>query len=66
MSVATVPAAEEDMKAVTDAFLAGRPIPADVAKRVDERAEEFRNRIARDNLLNVSVPYTRKSRESGH
>lgn len=67
MSIDTIPIAESDMQAVTDAVLAGRPIPPDVLKRVDERAAAVRERIKRDHgILDISVPLIRQAREAGH
>jgi len=67
MSIETIPTAEEDLKAVIEAYLAGRPIPDDVSKRVDERAEAARERIFRDHgFLDIAVSSIRESREAGH
>ena len=58
---------EEDIKVVTEAFLKGGPVPADVEARLDEHAADFRQRIFEKNgLLDIAVPYTRESRETGH
>ena len=67
MSIDTVHTAEEDMQTVTDAFLAGRPIPPDVAKRVEERATELREKLFREQgFMNIAVSSIRESRETGH
>ena len=67
MSTEIIPTLEEDIKAVTDAFLAGRPISPDVDARLEERAAEFRERIFREQgELDIAVPYLRESRETGH
>ena len=67
MSTDTVPSAVDDMHAVSEAVLAGRPIDLAVTLRIEERAAEFRERMIRDHgLLDISVPLTRQSREAGH
>ncbi len=67
MKTETAPTIEEDTKVVTDAFLAGRPVPADVDARIAERAAEARERIFREQgELDIAVPYIRQSRETGH
>jgi hypothetical protein len=67
MSIDTVHTAEEDAQAVTEAFLAGRPIPPDLAARVEERAAELREQIFRERgYLNIAVSSVRESREAGH
>ena len=67
MRTETAPTIEEDIKAVTDAFLAGRTVPADVDARIAERAAEARERIFREQgELDIAVPDLRQSRETGH
>ena len=66
MKTETAPTIEEDIKVVTEAFLAGRPVPADVDARIAERAAEARERIFRElGELDIAVPYIRQSRETG-
>lgn len=67
MAVDTMPTAEDDAKTVTGAYLAGRPIPPDVAKRVEERAAALRDQIYQEHgFLNIAVSSVRESREAGH
>ena len=67
MKTETSPTIEEDIKVVTEAFLAGRPVPADVDARIAERAAEARQRIFREQgELDIAVPYIRQTRETGH
>ncbi len=67
MKIETAPTIEEDIKVVTDAFLAGRPVPADVDARIAERVAEARERIFREQgELDIAVPYIRQTRETGH
>ena len=67
MTTETLPTLEDDIKVVTEAFLAGRPVPPEVEARLDERAAEFRKRIFEQNgYLDIAVPYTRETRETGH
>ena len=67
MNAATVPTAIDDMHAVNEAVLAGRPIDPDLARRIEERAEEFRQRMIREHgLLNIGVDLIRKAREERH
>ena len=67
MNTATIPTAEEDVQVVTDAFLSGRPIPADVANRIEERAAALRQQIfQKHGYLNIAVSSVRESRETGH
>jgi hypothetical protein len=67
MKVDTLPTAEDDAETVTGAFLAGRPIPADVAKRIEERAAALRDQIYQEHgFLNIAVSSVRESRETGH
>ena len=57
----------EQYWSVTDAFLAGRPIPLDVSKRIEERAESLREQIFQEHgFLNIAVSSIRESREAGH
>ena len=66
MSAGTIPTATDDMHAVTEAYLAGRPIDSEVARRVRERAAEIRQRILADHgLLDFGVPLIRQAREAG-
>lgn len=67
MSTASLPTAIEDMHAVTEAVLAGRPIDPDLAQRVHQRAAELRKRmIVERGLQDISVPLLRQARETGH
>ena len=67
MKTEPAPTIEEDIKVVTDAFLAGRPVPDDVDARIAERAAEARERIFREQgELDIAVPYIRQSRETSH
>lgn len=67
MNTETIPTIEDDIKVVTECFLAGRPVPADVDARIAERATEARERIFREQgELNIAVPYIRASRETGN
>ena len=67
MNTDTIPTAVDDMHAVSEAFLAGRPVDPDVARRVRGRASELRKRlIAEHGLQNISVPLLRQARETGH
>jgi hypothetical protein len=67
MSTDTIPTVDEDLQAAADAFLAGRPIPSDIAKRIEERAAELRDQIFRKHgYLNIAVSSVRESREAGH
>ncbi|MSR58754.1 MAG: hypothetical protein EXS05_14060 [Planctomycetaceae bacterium] len=67
MSTDTIPTAIDDMHAVTEAVLAGRPIDPEVARRVEERAEEFRQRMIREHgLQNIGVELIRQAREERH
>jgi hypothetical protein len=67
MSTDTIPTAIDDMRAVSEAVLGGRPIDPELARRIEERVDEARKRIiATHGLLDISVPYIRESREAGH
>lgn len=67
MSTDTLPTVEEDIRIATEAFLAGHPVPPDVDARIAKRAAEARKRIFREQgELDIAVPYTRQSRETGH
>ena len=67
MKIEIAPTIEEDIKIVTEAFLAGRPVPADVDARIAERAAEARERIFREQgELDIAVPFIRQSRETGN
>lgn len=67
MNTETVPTELEDKQAVTEAFLAGRPVDREVARRVHERADEIRKRmIAEYGLQDIGVPLLRQAREAGH
>jgi hypothetical protein len=67
MNAATIPTIEEDVKTVTEAFLAGRLVPPDVDARIAERAAEARQRIFEQHgFLDIAVPYIRQDRETGH
>ena len=60
----TLPTLEDDIKAVTEAFLAVRPVPPEVEARLDKHALEFRKRIFEQNgYLDIAVPYTRETRD---
>ncbi len=64
MNTATIPTAIDDLRAVNEAVLAGRHIDPDLARRIEERAEEFRQRMIREHgLLNIGVDLIRKARE---
>lgn len=61
------PTLDEDLKALNDAFQAGRPVPPDVDARLEERAAAFRQRILQQQgPLDIAVPYLRQDREAGH
>ena len=66
MSIDTIPTAEADLQAVNDAVLAGRPIPCDVAQRVEERAADFRRRMAQRGVRNFGTSIIREARENRH
>lgn len=67
MSIDTTPTLEEDTQTVNEAVLAGRPIPPDVLKRVDERGAELRRRmIEQYGVQNIGVSLIRQARESSH
>lgn len=67
MSIDTIPTAIDDMHAVSDAVLAGRPVDPEVARRVHERAAEVRKRmIVEYGLQDIGVPLLRQAREAGH
>ncbi len=67
MTTETIPTIEDDIKAVTEAFLNRRPIPADVGARIEERAAEVRERIFNEQgYLNIAVPFVRQDRETRH
>ncbi len=67
METTTIPTAEEDVQIATDAFLAHRPIPTDVAERIEERAAALREQVfLRHGYLNIAVSSVRESREAGH
>jgi hypothetical protein len=67
MSTDIIPTVEDDVQAATDAFLAGRPIPVEIAKRIEERAAALRDQIFRKHgYLNIAVSSVRESREAGH
>jgi hypothetical protein len=66
MSTGTIPTAIDDMHAVSEAFLAGRAVDPEVARRLHERAAELRQRlIAEHGLQDISVPLLRQARETG-
>ena len=63
----TAPTAEDDMKAVTTAFLAGQPIDPELARRIQERAAEFRQRmISQHGLQDIGVSFIHDAREVRH
>lgn len=67
MSIDATHTIDEDIKTVTEAFLAGRRVPADVEARLDEHAVEYRQRLIKQNgLLDLAVPFIRQDRETGH
>lgn len=66
MTTELQPTVEDDVKAVNDAFLAGRPIPPDVGARIDQRAAEIRERLLREHGPFNSVDLIRQDRETGH
>lgn len=67
MSIDTVHTAEEDMQIVSEAVLAGRPIPAEVAQRVAERSAEFRRRmISQRGLQDIGTDLIRQARLTSH
>ena len=67
MRIDTVHTVEEEVQTVADAFLAGRPIPPEVAARVQIRAAELREQIFRERgYLNIAVSSVREFRETGH
>ena len=67
MGTDTIPTELDDKQAVTEAFLAGRPLDPEVARRVRERADEIRKRMIADyGLQNIGVPLLRQAREAGH
>lgn len=67
MSIDIIPTLDEDLKAVNDAFQAGRPVPPDVNARLEERAAAFRKRmLQQQGALDIAVPYLRQARETGH
>lgn len=56
---------EADIQAVNEAFTTGHPLDPEVAKRLDERMADFRERMIREHgLLDIAVPYTRQTREA--
>lgn len=66
MAIDTIHTAEEDLRTVTDAVLSGRAIPSDVAKRVEERAADFRRRMAQRGVKNIGTSIIREARENRH
>ncbi|MBS0265674.1 MAG: hypothetical protein JSS02_27325 [Planctomycetes bacterium] len=61
------PTANDDLRAVNEAFLAGRPVDPEVARRVRERGAEIRQRmLAEQGLLDIGVSLLRQAREAGH
>jgi len=67
MTTEPLPTIKEDIKVVAEASVKGRSVPPAVEARLDEHAAEFRKRnIEMNGLLDVAVPYTRESRETGH
>ena len=65
MSIDTSHTVEEDLQAVNEALATGRPLDPEVAKRIDERAVEFRERMIREKgFQDICVPYTRLTREA--
>jgi hypothetical protein len=67
MKIVTVPTELEDKQAVTEAFLAGRPVDPEVARRVHERADGIRKRMIEEyGLQDIGVPLLRQAREAGH
>jgi hypothetical protein len=67
MSTDTIPTAVDDMHAVSEAVLAGRPVDRDVARRVQERAEASRKRLIEQyGLQDIGVDLIRQARETSH
>ena len=67
MSTEIISTVEEDLQIVNEAFLAGRPIPVDVAARIDQRAAEMRARILREKgPLDLTDLLTQQLDETGH
>lgn len=67
MSTEIISTVEEDLQIVNEAFLAGRPIPVDVAARIDQRAAEMRARILRDKgPLDLTDLLNQQLDETGH
>ena len=59
----TITDIDPDVQAVAEAFAAGRPVDAEVAKRVHERAMRIRDEIYhRHGLVDVGVPAIRELR----
>ena len=67
MTTETLPTLEDDIKAVTAAFLTRGSVPPEMEARLDEHAMEFRKRIFEQNgYLDIAVPCIRENRETGH
>jgi len=60
----TDPQADADLQAVLDRVLAGKPPDAEVARRVQARADSIRQEIlARHGMLNAAVDLIREGRD---
>ena len=67
MSIDVTPTAEDDLKSVNEAFLAGRKVDPEVSRRIHERADQVRERLLNERgLQDIGVPYLRHAREIGH
>lgn len=54
---------KSDGEIVVECVMAGKPIPPDVAKRVEEREKEIRERVfAEHGVQNIGVQYIREMR----
>ncbi len=54
----------DDMQAVADALVAGRPVPPDVARRVRERSEKVQEQLLRRyGVREIAVDLIRQGRE---
>jgi hypothetical protein len=63
-TTATPPDVLDDMKAVADALVAGRPVPPEVARRVRERSEKVQEQLLRQyGVRQIAVDLIRQGRE---
>lgn len=54
---------EDDVQIVADCVAAGKPVPADVARRIHEQADLIRQEIlAKHGILNIGVDIIRELR----